>query len=99
MKFLPLSFLVISVSQAASGGVEFAEPVALKVDGQVFGVASPGFAAPAVADLDGDGVDELLVGEFSGGRIHLFSKTAEGEFGSPSYLQAEGAEAQVPGVG
>lgn len=99
MNFLPLSFFALSISQAASGAIEFAEPVALEIEGQVFGVTSPGFAAPAVADLDGDGVDELLVGEFSGGRIHLFSKTAEGDFGPPSYLQAEGAEAKVPGVG
>ncbi len=42
------------------------KPVHLKADGKNIDVLSPNFAAPHIADFDGDGLNDLIVGTFSG---------------------------------
>ncbi len=52
-------------------GGELDAPVRLESSGQPIDVKG-GHAAPALADLDGDGVQDLLVGQFIGdGKIPL----------------------------
>ncbi len=50
-------------------------------------------SSPAIADWDGDGLKDLLIGQFSSGKIHFFknigSKT-EPLLEESSFLQAEG---------
>ena len=58
-----------------------------------------GHAAPAWADIDGDGKEELLVGQFGDGKLRVYPNDGTREnpsFGSYSYLQAGGADASVP---
>lgn len=57
-----------------------------------------GYAGPTLGDLDADGIPDLLVGQFDGGRFRLYRglsavppRFAEGEF-----LRAEGQLASVP---
>ncbi len=52
-------------------GVEFAPPVRLEADGNVIDT-DIGHAAPFVADFDGDGVQDLLVGQFGEGLLWIF---------------------------
>jgi len=52
-------------------GGELEAPVRLESNGQPIDV-SGGHAAPAVADVDGDGVPDLLVGQFIGEGKDLF---------------------------
>lgn len=82
----------------AAGAVEFEKPVRLSGGGEVIKVESPGYAAPGLADLNGDGVKDLLVGQFNKGKIRVFPGEGEGKFGKGSWLEAEGEVAEVPGV-
>jgi hypothetical protein len=61
-------------------------------------VESPGYAAPCWADVDGDGKKDLLVGQFAGGKIHVFKNMGGTKFAPGTWLKAEGQTAEVPGV-
>lgn len=77
---------------------DFDGPRALTVKGAPIQTEAPGYASPCLADLDGDGAKELLVGQFRDGKIQVFSKGEGTNYGAKSWLQAEGAVAEVPGV-
>ena len=83
---------------AEPGGIEFAPPVRLTADGVPIRIESPGYAAPCLADLDGKGKLDLLVGQFRGGKIQVFKGLGGGKFAAGTWLQAEGKVAEVPGV-
>ena len=71
-------------------------------DGEAIAVESPGFACPTMADVDGDGRLDLVVGQFAGGAMHLFRNVAEtGEpprFTKAGWIETDGQRAKVPGV-
>lgn len=77
---------------------EFAPPVRMKAAGAAVRVEAPGYASPCLADLDGDGKMDLLVGQFNKGKIRVFKGLGKGEFAKGAWLQAEGQVAEVPGV-
>jgi hypothetical protein len=93
-----LSALLVGGGLAIGGDAEFEPPVRLEADGVPVRVESPGYAAPCWADIDGDGNKDLLVGQFSGGKIRVYKNQGEGELAAGEWLQAEGAVAEVPGV-
>jgi FG-GAP-like repeat len=98
MKQQLLTALGLLCCAAPCGAVEFAAPVRLKAGGEVIRVESPGFACPCLADIDGDGKPDLLVGQFNKGRIQVFKGLGGGEFAKGSWLQANESTAEVPGV-
>jgi hypothetical protein len=58
-----------------------------------------GHAAPHFADFDGDGVRDLLVGQFGGGKLRIYRNTgdnAKPKFGAFNFFQADGKDATVP---
>ena len=58
-----------------------------------------GHAAPFMADLDKDGKDDLLVGQFGKGRLRIYKNVGsqqEPEFRSFDWLMAEKEIASVP---
>jgi hypothetical protein len=66
-------------------------------------VDPPGYACPAYADWDGDGKNDLLVGQFAQGKIWLFKNDGGDVGGLPTFRKGEpllaGKEpAEVPGV-
>ncbi len=79
-------------------GTEFAKPVRVMAGNQPVRVESPGYAAPCLADIDGDGTKDLLVGQFNQGKIKIYRGLGNGEFAAGKWLEAEGKIAQVPGV-
>ncbi len=83
---------------AQAGAVEFEAPVRLKVGDVPIRVESPGYAAPCWADLDGKGVKDLLVGQFSGGKIKVYKNLGKGKFAAGEWLKAGGQVAEIPGV-
>ena len=87
----------LSSLAAAAGPSEFADPVRLVAGGDFVKVEGPGFAAPSWVDLDGDGLDDLVVGQFAGGKMKVYRGT-EGGFATGQWLMAEGEIAEVPGV-
>ena len=58
-----------------------------------------GHAAPLMADFDGDGLRDLLVGQFGNGKLRLFRNRGTEkapEFATFAWFQAGGADARVP---
>jgi hypothetical protein len=98
MRRLLLTALLPFCGAALCSATEFERPVRLKADGVPLRVESPGYAAPCWADIDGDGKKDLLVGQFSKGKIRVFKNLGGGKFAGGAWLQAEGQVAEVPGV-
>lgn len=98
MKHLLPILAVACVCASSSFAVEFEPPVRITADGKPIQVESPGYAAPAFADIDNDGKMDLLVGQFSNGKIHVFRNLGGGKFGPDKPLEVAGKVAQVPGV-
>jgi FG-GAP-like repeat len=88
---------LLSCSSLCSA-IDFAPPVRLKAGGAPIRVEAPGYAAPCLADVDGDGKLDLLVGQFNQGKIQLFKGLGGGRFAKGAWLKAEGKPAEVPGV-
>ena len=105
-----LTTTLLIVTAAASGAAEdaqpvatatkptFAAPVRLKADGEWIAVEAPGYAAPALHDLNDDGRKDLVVGQFNDGKMMAYPRNEDGSFGAGSWIQAEGETAKVPGV-
>jgi len=98
MKQQSLAALGLLCCCSMVSAIEFAPPVRLKAGGVAIRVESPGYASPCLADVDGDGKLDLLVGQFNQGKIRFFKGLGGGEFAKGAWLQAEGKPAEVPGV-
>jgi hypothetical protein len=62
---------------------DLAPPVQVTADGKPIDVERSGHAAPFFADFDGDGKPDLLVGQFSGGKLRVYRNV--GTAGSPKF--------------
>jgi hypothetical protein len=51
---------------------EQAPPFKIQVAGKPLDVGGVGYAAPFVGDFDGDGLRDLLVGQFSEGKLRIY---------------------------
>lgn len=51
---------------------QFEEPLPIEVAGKPLDVERMGHAAPFVGDIDGDGVKDLLVGEYYRGQMRIY---------------------------
>ncbi len=91
---LGMVFLVATPASAT----EFAKPVRLRAGKEPVRVEPPGYAFPCLADLNGDGKKDLLVGQFRGGKIKVYPGLGNGEFGKGKWLQAGGKDVQIPEV-
>jgi hypothetical protein len=69
--FGPLMFGLLSVAPAADPAQELKPPVRLKAAGKPIDT-TVGHAAPFVGDIDGDGVNDLLVGQFGDGILWIY---------------------------
>lgn len=88
----------VLLSAVGCGAAEFSPPVRLMADGSPVRVEAPGFACPTWADVDGDGKKDLVVGQFNGGKMRVFKNLGDNQFAAGQWLQAEGKDAEVPGV-
>lgn len=98
MKQQLLAVLGLLCCSTLCSAIEFAPPVRLKAGGVTIRVESPGYACPCLANVDGDGKMDLLVGQFNQGKIQLFKGLGGGKFAKGTWLQAGGKLAEVPGV-
>ena len=79
-------------------GAELLAPFAVEAGGKAIDVEG-GNSAPAWFDADGDGLSDLLVGQFEEGRVRLYKN--RGERGAPrfegfEYLRAGDGWLSVP---
>jgi len=75
--------LLVYLNQGSDSDPVWSPPFSVKVGGVALDVGS--FAAPFVADWNGDGRKDLLVGDGEG-YIHLYRNSAEG---TPQFIRAE----------
>ncbi|MEX2027459.1 MAG: hypothetical protein WEH44_09160, partial [Pirellulaceae bacterium] len=66
-----------------AGAQELTDPVPVLVGGKPLDVERVGHAAPFVGDADGDGVKDLLVGEFYRGQLRVYKNV--GTNGQPRF--------------
>ena len=90
-----------SLSASDQSG-SFHPPVRLKAGDDFVSVESPGYACPTVADVDGDGIEDLVVGQFRNGQMQFFKNIAsvgqEPQFAKSQWLMTGEERATVPGV-
>jgi hypothetical protein len=89
---------LLAAGASALAGDVFEPRARLKADGQVIDTGPAwGHSSPSVFDLNGDGLDDLVVGDF-GGKFHIYRNA--GKAGAPAYeadglIQAGGVDAEV----
>ncbi len=76
----------------------FEAPVQMKADGKVI-VTDVGHSAPYIYDFDGDGVRDLLVGQFGSGKLRIYRNEGTNKkpkYGKLEWFKAGGKVATVP---
>lgn len=62
---------IITFTFLPQGSQELKAPFKVLADGEAIDVEK-GHAAPCFADFDGDGLNDLLVGQFGGGKLRIY---------------------------
>jgi FG-GAP-like repeat len=63
---------IVCLTAMPAGAGELLPPVKVAAGEQPIDVGRIGHSAPFVGDFDGDGLDDLLVGEFYDGRLRIY---------------------------
>ncbi|HEX5053912.1 MAG TPA: VCBS repeat-containing protein [Planctomycetota bacterium] len=90
--------VALAATLAASlAAQQFETPFRIEAGGKPIDVEI-GHAAPYVVDFDGDGVRDLLVGQFGQGRCRIYKNTGTNQkpaFGEFTWFEAGGKPAEV----
>ncbi len=90
--------VLLALLAAPASAAGFEPGVKIVADGKPIDV-TVGHLVPCVVDWNDDGKKDLLVGQFSGGKIRLYLNTAKDEapeFRKFAYLKAGGVEISLP---
>ena len=96
---LVMLMLLMCASFSQAQMTQLADPIPVKADGEIIDIGGFGHAAPFYADMDGDNVPDLLVGEFEGGELRIYRNhgTATNPvFKDFEYLKVDGDVAVIP---
>src|SRR5262245_11999920 len=100
MRWLTLALLLAGMTLLADESKkELADPVHVLAASKPLDVQRSGHAAPFVGDLDGDGLPDLLVGQYHEGRLRIYRNVGTRKsprFDSFNWLLADGKFARVP---
>jgi hypothetical protein len=91
---LPILLALLAVVAFAQTPV-FDAPVAIEANGVPINVGTGGNASPFLVDWNGDGNQDLLLGQYLYGKIRFYANTGSNfdpVFGDFEYLQADGAD-------
>ncbi len=92
-----LPVIPLLLAAAFARAQELGKPVRLEAAGQPIDT-EVGHAAPYVYDFDRDGVRDLLVGQFGGGKLKIYRNVGTNEkplFAEPRWFEAGGEVASV----
>jgi len=98
-RWIALAVLLIPLPAWADEPGELLPPVQIQAGGQAIDVQRYGHSAPFVGDFDGDGVHDLLVGQFHEGGLRIYRNLgtkAKPKFDTYTWFQAGGAAGTVP---
>jgi hypothetical protein len=91
-----------NVAQNPSLDSQFEKPVRIKAGDEFVAVESLGYACPTLADVDGDGLEDLIVGQFSQGHMQFYKNIGKQgnapEFAASEWIKTGDERAVVPGV-
>jgi len=91
-----LFILIVTISLAQTP--VFDDPVPIEANGTPINVGTGGNASPFVIDWNRDGKQDLLLGQFSGGRVRFYENIGshyDPVFENFVYLQADGIDISV----
>jgi hypothetical protein len=94
-----LAVLALTAGVRADGFSELQSPIPIRVAGEPLDVERDGHSAPFVGDFDGDGVRDLLVGQFHEGRLRIYrnlGSNTKPRFESYTWFEAGGKPGSVP---
>jgi hypothetical protein len=94
MKYYSILSLGLIASALAVPPV-FDAPVAIQANGAPINVGYGGNASPFMVDWNGDGKQDLLLGQFDAGKIRFYANSGTNynpAFGNFAYLQADGSD-------
>ena len=92
-----LSASLVLAATASAG--DLAPPVLVQASGRPIDVDFVGHAAPFLGDADGDGLKDLLVGQFDEGQLRIYRNVGtrtEPRFEKYRWFEAGGAIGTVP---
>ena len=92
------SLLVLLAAVAFAQPLVFDTPVAIEANGTPINVGTGGNASPFMVDWNGDGRQDLLLGQYLSGKVRFYANTDSNfdpVFGDFVYLQADGADISV----
>ncbi len=95
---IPIATLCMGSIFQVESGTELEPPFKVMAGGEAIDV-DVGHAAPYYTDFDGDGLKDLLVGQFGDGKLRIYANSGtrtEPRFGDFYYFQAAGADGTVP---
>ena len=95
---LVIALMSLNASNAPALGDNLAPPVRIEAAGKPIDT-EVGHAAPFVYDFDGDGVKDLLVGQFGGGILTIYRNegtNAQPKLAAGVRFQAGGKDGTVP---
>lgn len=95
-----IGFVLTSIALAAPAAADasFEQPFRVRAEGAWIDV-EVGHAAPLLADVDGDGREELLVGQFGEGKLRIYEfegKPSARKLGSYRDFEAAEGTGKIP---
>ena len=97
LPLVAVTALAFAAAVHSQGASDLEPPFRIEAGGKPISVEI-GHAAPYVHDFDGDGVRDLIVGQFGSGRCRIYKNTgtnAAPQFGEFTFLEAGGKVAEV----
>src|SRR5262245_57286628 len=96
---LAIAGMLAAGAPAADVAADLQLPVQIQAGGQPLDVQRSGHSAPFAGDFDGDGVRDLLVGQYEQGRLRIYRNlgtNSEPRFDAHTWLTAGGQDGRVP---